>query len=488
MTAPPYESVAPAYGVPDPRSSGLRVRLAGAAKTAPRALVVALTAFLLVNFARSHELIVQLAVLRLGKVAGVPLVILALRRLPRWQLRAAMRTGPARGMLFIGFLMVLSVPLSIWRGNSIGYLKGVGLISYVMFVTTAAMLVDTAVALTVLRATMIGVTAGAARMLLPGAPVYMESGGIPRGLFGYTYDPNDTAALFLVSIPFVLYLGNRKGSRWYVWYAAAVAMIAAMVRTGSRGGLLGLLAMIVALVVLAPPRLRGKLYGAAFAMAAMFAVVVNSTPTLRARFASTFSSEQTDYNYTSTEGRVEVWKRGVYYMVTHPVTGVGIANFPTAELVIGSELKRQKGVTRQRTTTAHNSLILIGAELGVPGLLAYVYVVATAYGGLWRVRRRSVRAASAGMPEAADFGALASAAMTSLTGLFVGGFFLSLAYSPMTLFTFALCAAVIAAAPLALAASHGTAGAVAPVPAAARPIGRRGGLWRQGAEAPGYGR
>jgi hypothetical protein len=172
MTAPPYESVAPAYGVPDPRSSGLRVRLAGAAKTAPRALVVALTAFLLVNFARSHELIVQLAVLRLGKVAGVPLVILALRRLPRWQLRAAMRTGPARGMLFIGFLMVLSVPLSIWRGNSIGYLKGVGLISYIMFVTTAAMLVDTAVALTVLRATMIGVTAGAARMLLPGAPVY----------------------------------------------------------------------------------------------------------------------------------------------------------------------------------------------------------------------------------------------------------------------------------------------------------------------------
>ena len=484
MTAPPHESVAPGYGMATGGRPGLASRFTAVGGTS-RALVLVLAVFLAVNFARAHEMVPLLVALRLGKLSGAPLVILAFISLPRWQLReAVMRTGPGRGVLAIAALMILSVPLSIWRGNSVGYITGTGLISYVMFVTTAAVLVDRAALPMILRVTMLAVTAGAVRMMLPGAPVVME-GGIPRTLFGYTYDPNDTASLFLVSIPVALYLANRKGAKPWLWYGATLAMVLGIVRTGSRGGLLGLGATIAALVVLAPPRLRTRLYGAAVAATLAFGVVLARNPELRDRFASTFNTEQTDYNYTAANGRIELWKRGIHYMVTHPVTGVGIANFPTAELLIGSEIKRQQGVYSKHMYTAHNSLVLIGAELGFPGLIAYLFVVVTAFVGLWRVRTRSLAGARAGAAEATDTSALASAAMTSLTGLFVGGFFLSLAYSPMTLFTFALCAAIIAADKFGPAAGASTP----PALTLRRPTGRRGGLWRwhgAGVSAPAH--
>jgi O-antigen ligase len=482
MTAPtygplPHAAGQGAAGAPRP---GLSARLSGAVAAAgatPRVLVLVLAAFLVVNFARAHEMVPQLAVLRLGRLSGIPLVFLALQRLPRRQLRGALRTGPGRGMLFIAAMMLLSVPFSIWRGNSFGYIKGTGLISYIMFVTTAGVLVDRAAVPTVLRTVTLAVAAGATRMLLPGAPVYME-GDIPRALFSYTYDPNDTAALFLVCIPLALYLANRAGARAWLWYGSALVMVLGMVRTGSRGGLLGLGAMVATLVVLAPPRLRGRLCGAAAAAVLAFGVVVQGNAELRDRFMSTFSSEQTDYNYTAANGRIEIWKRGLRYMVTHPLTGVGIANFTTAELVIGSEIKRQKGIYSKHMFTAHNSLIQIGAELGIPGFCAYLFVFGSAMAGLLRVRRRALAAARGGLAAALDTGALASAVMTSLVALFVGGMFLSLAYSPITLFTFAMCAALIAAAPAALSTAAG--GAAAAPAAPPRPPGRRGGLAHHG--------
>lgn len=458
------------------RGNALAARATRAFGTTPRPLVLVLAAFLAINFARVHELVPHLAVLRLGKLIGLPLVILAIRRLPRAQLRAALRTGPARSMLFIGFMMLASVPLSIWIGNSVGYIRGVGAISYVMFVTTASVLVDRAAIPTVLAVEALGVGADALRMFLPNAPVIIESSGVPRALFGYTYDPNDTAALFLVTVPIALHLGGRPGAGWrrWVWYALALLMVVAMVRTGSRGGLIGLGAMVATLVLLAPPRQRARLLGAGVAAVVTFGIAVSSNPVLNERFGSLFSSStrENDYNYTETNGRIALWKRGVHYMITHPVTGVGINNFTIAEFQIGSELKRQQGIIDRHMLTAHNSLVQIGAELGVPGLIAYLAVVFSGAWGLWGVRRRAIAAARAGLAHAEEEIALASTAITALVGVFVGGLFLSLAYSPMTLFTFALCVAVIAGASPALQPVGAPSMPTAPV----RRLGRRGGL------------
>ena len=428
---------------------GARARTAAARFGTPRILVLALAAFLAIAFARAHELFSFLIPLRLGKLIGLPLVIVAYQRLPRAQMRAALRTGPSRGAIAIGLMMLLSVPLSIWIGNSVGYLRTTAYVTVITFLVTASVLVDRRAIPTILATEVIAVGLGATRMLLPNPPTVFEENAM-RVFYGFSYDPNDCAALFLLTIPLALYLAGRLQKWRLLWYGLAAIMVAALVRTGSRGGLLGFGALVATLAVLAPPRQRARLAGAAAAAVLGFSVLVSQNKSLSTRFASTFDSSESDYNYTSTNGRIEIWKRGLYYMATHPVTGVGVANFPTAEYQIGSELKAAQGITDRHMLTAHNSEVQIGAELGVPGLAAYLYMLGSAMLGMWRRRRQGVVARGRGksrVPGVDDEIALASAVLTALVAIFVAGSFLSLAYSPITLFACALAAGVLAGGP-----------------------------------------
>ncbi len=427
-----------------------RARATAARVATPRVLVFTLAAFLVIDFARVHELFSFLLPLRLGKLVGVPLVIVAYQKLPRAQVRAAMRTGPGRGAIAIGIMMLLSVPLSIWIGNSVGYLGSVAYVTAITFLVAASVLVDRRAVPIVLATEVIGVSMGAVRMLLPDPPTVFEGDAL-RIHYGFTYDPNDCAALFVLTIPLALYLAGRLPKYKLVWYGLAGIMVTALVRTGSRGGLLGFGALVVTLGVLAPPKQRLRMAGAGLVAALGFGALVSQNATLRARFATTFDSSQSDYNYTETNGRLEIWKRGIQYITTHPATGVGIANFVVAEYQIGAGLKAEKGINDHHMMTAHNSLIQIGAELGIPGLIAYLYMIGASMRGLWSTRRAGIAArirARTGPVAVAvaldDEISLASAALVALVGLFVASMFLSLAYSPITLFACALASGVIA--------------------------------------------
>lgn len=420
--------------------------------------MVTLSAFLIIAFARTHELFSFLMPLRLGKLIGLPLVIVAYQRLPRAQVRVAMRTGPSRGAMAIGLMMLLSVPLSIWIGNSVGYLKSTASITAITFLVTASVLVDRRAIPVVLGTEVIAVGMGAARMLMPNPPTVFE-GDAFRIHYGFTYDPNDCAALFLLTIPLALYLAGRLPKYKLIWYVLAAVMIGAVVRTGSRGGMLGFGALVLTLGVLAPPKQRIRMAGVGLLAALAFGGLVSQNAALRARFASTFDSSESDYNYTETNGRIEIWKRGIRYMVTHPVTGVGIANFMIAEYQIGSVLKAERGITDRHMLTAHNSPIQIGAELGIPGLFAYLYMMGASARGMWRKRRAGIaaRVRSGPGPGTAALDnevALASATLTALIAIFIASMFLSLAYSPITLFACALAAGVIAGGPADVRASQ----------------------------------
>ena len=455
MTAPALPRRALPVPVPFARAR------AAARVGTPRVLVLTLSAFLVIAFARAHELFPFLTPLRLGKLIGLPLVVVAFQRLPRAQVRAAMRTGPSKGAIAIGVMMLLSVPLSIWIGNSVGYLKSTASVTAITFLVTASVLVDRRAIPTVLATEVIAVGLGALRMLLPNPPTVFEDNAV-RVFYGYSYDPNDCAALFLLTVPLALYLAGRLRKTRLVWYGLAMIMVAALVRTGSRGGLLGFGALIVTLAVMAPPRHRARLAAAAVTAVLGFGLLVSQNESLRTRFASTFDSSQSDYNYTATNGRIEIWKRGLYYMNTHPVTGVGVANFMVAEFQIGAGLKAAQGISDRHMMTAHNSEIQIGAELGLPGLAAYLFMIGSAVRGMWRKRRRGIASRRGAPPELAvileNEVALASAALSALVAIFVAGSFLSLAYSPITLFACALAAGIIAGGPPGAAVARRVAG------------------------------
>lgn len=127
---------------------------------------------------------------------------------------------------------------------------------------------------------------------------------------------------------------------------------------------------------------------------------------------------------------MQIWKRGLGYMADHPVLGVGAGNFPVAEGTISPMARRAEYGAGVRWGAAHNSLVQVGAELGVPGLLLSVGVIVSALVALRRTARAALRA---GAPDLAVSG-LAQSLMAALVGFMVGGFFLSLGYSDM-LFT-----------------------------------------------------
>jgi O-antigen ligase len=148
---------------------------------------------------------------------------------------------------------------------------------------------------------------------------------------------------------------------------------------------------------------------------------------------SSLMNPSEDYNLTAREGRIPVWTRGIGYMVTHPILGVGINDFGVAEGVLSGKTNEGYGI---KYSAAHNSFVQIGAELGVLGLIAFVAMLWTAAAGC----RRVVRIRTRGPPSTIlqEQQAVAGAAEAALLAFAVGGFFLSFAYQPVTFFLVAM--------------------------------------------------
>ena len=134
-----------------------------------------------------------------------------------------------------------------------------------------------------------------------------------------------------------------------------------------------------------------------------------------------------DYNWIggSSAGRMEVWKRGMGYMMQNPLTGVGVGAFYTAEGLSDISRQRQALGIGFKWSAPHNSFVQVGAELGIPGLILFVlmlyYAFTTARSlGLNAVARRF-------LPK--DTYALGDALAASIVGYAATAFFLSQAYS-----------------------------------------------------------
>jgi O-antigen ligase len=146
----------------------------------------------------------------------------------------------------------------------------------------------------------------------------------------------------------------------------------------------------------------------------------------------------TDYNHTQETGRLHIWSRGIGYMVRNPVLGVGPGNFAAAEGMLSPLAERQQFGVGVRWNAPHNIFIQVAAELGVPGLVLFTGLMASAFLSLHRSDRSS-RAAGESAPVAPE---LIQALTASLVAFVVGGLFLSLAYAEFPYMLIALAVAV----------------------------------------------
>ncbi|HEX7939336.1 MAG TPA: O-antigen ligase family protein, partial [Gemmatimonadaceae bacterium] len=254
------------------------------------------------------------------------------------------------------------------------------------------------------------------------------------------YDANEFALLAAASLPFGAYAAwlAPTTTRRIVVLGAMALVFEVFVFCGSRGAVLALAAgLLYTMLSLRTIKLRWRVLA--------IVVVVGSFLTFASdqfweRMDDAVES-QDDYNITSPTGRLQVWKRGIEYMVDNPVLGVGAGNFSTAE----GKLSSYAAMLRERNagykwSVAHNSYVQAGAELGVPGL---VFFTAALFGTVLAVRRLTL--ATRGTPRHPELVALANASVVSLIVFAVGATFLSLAYSDMLFALLALAMGVLVA-------------------------------------------
>ena len=212
--------------------------------------------------------------------------------------------------------------------------------------------------------------------------------------------PNVLAGALVLGLPIPLALlmfeGPRIRSVPRLASAAAVAGIAIiLVLTKSRGALL---AAFVAVMVLSMLRWRrGWIF---ILVAALLATVA----------LWQIGFEQVGQKLTSTgsivgfPGRLEIWSRGVFLVRDFPLSGVGMGTFePVAKRLYPFSFLGP----RASVPHAHNIFLQVAVDLGLPGLAAWLGLLAAASLSAWRVYQAGKRGES-GWALGAGAGLLAS--------------------------------------------------------------------------------
>jgi len=380
---------------------------------------------------RVHQLFPGLELLRPGLLTGI--LAIALYLLDRSEERRSrlLWTGSSKWLVALLAWMVLSVPGALVASDSFELVFGNFIKTVLMFFVLAGAVRNGG---DVERLTGVYLASAVIYAAVVLSRFDVGAGDDWRLNRLYYYDSNDFAAFALTALPLALYFACRPGRRRVKVLAwAALAMLGvAFIRAGSRGGFLALLAMGGFIVFKYNAlRLRTRLT----ALALFSVVILGSAGDKYWEQMETIVSD-TDYNHTQETGRLQIWSRGIGYMMRNPVLGVGPGNFASAEGLLSPLAERQQFGVGVRWSAPHNIFIQVAAELGMPGLALFTGVMASAFLSLRRSDRSS-RAAGESPPVAPE---LIQALMASLIAFVVGGLFLSLAYAefPYTLIALAV--------------------------------------------------
>jgi O-antigen ligase len=423
------------------RTSGVRARShrPGAAKTVGRPLrwdllMVCTAALFLVAVGRTHVFIP-------GAEAIRPALLFVSLGLLAWLASHRGTRSPhhfKQPLGYLGLFIVVwagaSVPLALYAGHALRYYLFQFSAVAIFFFLVAAAVRNLHDVRRLLLLYALGVVTYA---------FFATAPGVRRGIGAGGLDPNDSAMLVVSGLPLVLYflLRARGVVRKAVLGIGFVLCCGAIVTSGSRGGFLALLALIVYIVFfykVVSPVLRVTIVAMLVA-----GVVASASGDYWERMQSITAED--DYNRHEITGRQQLWTRGAGYMFANPVLGVGLNNFAVAEglhPVIVDMIERGRGV---KYGAAHSMWVEIGAELGIPGFLAFVAMFVISFKCLYRYARlgRGSRAPPA-LRQASE---MAGALIGVLVALAVAGTFLSQQYHSMIWGPFGLVLGFLKVAP-----------------------------------------
>ena len=371
-------------------------------------LLVSVAGYILTAVGRVHQLFPALEVLHVAVLTGLLAIGLFIVDAHDERQIRSLLAPTTRLVAALVFWMMLSIPNALNISNSFDLVVN-------NFLKTALMSLVIAGSVRTMRD-----VERLAFVYLVGAVLYatvvmsrfdLGAGDAWRLGHLYYYDANDFATFAVTALPlgiYFLHAGRTKSIRLFALAGLALLTLG-FVWSGSRGGFIALAAVIGFVV------LRFSAIPLRWRLSATALVAVTLLMTASDQYweqMGTITSDA-DYNHTSESGRLQIWSRGIGYMLQNPVLGLGPGNFQTAEGTLSALAERQQFGIGVRWNAPHNSFVQIGAELGFPGIALYIAVIASAF----RALRQSA--------------ALTPALTASLLGFVVGSFFLSLAYSEM---------------------------------------------------------
>jgi len=388
-----------------------------------RLLTWSLSLTILVFIGRVQEAIPGVPDIQLGNIAVI-LGVVGMAQLG--YLRDAGRIlATPQGRLALGFIGVaaFSIPFALWPGGALQ--------SFLGFLRVSVLGVMIVIAVRrpkhLMHLTTVFVISAA---ILVNAYIvdWLVGGGVLTEQEFVAFDRNDVALLSVMAFPFALSMTIKGGVRYWAGFMLAGFLALGVVATDSRGGFLALAAtgglMLFNSKILSAGK-KAMLVGVGVAV-----LMFGGSAEYWERIEAVFTEPSADYNFTSRDGRIEIWKRGIGYFLQNPLTGVGIGNFPVAE---GEGLDDQGfGV---KWNTAHNAYVLAAAELGIGGIVLFIAILLS----VSRQAKRSSRVRCRGRePPDNELVAVADATKYSVVGYSVAAIFLSATFSVSFVFLVAI--------------------------------------------------
>lgn len=167
-----------------------------------------------------------------------------------------------------------------------------------------------------------------------------------------------------------LRIRRHTSEHWQQWGAGLIALLTAglLLLTQSRGAYLGTGVVVLFILVWRWPRLA---YGLPLL------VIGSGYLVYRLGAWSIFEILGADNTFGGAEWRSEVWYAAGQALHDFPYTGIGIGNFRTVLPL----LYPNNAINSEAANHAHNLLLQIGLDLGLPGVIAWVLLMA---GALWQ--------------------------------------------------------------------------------------------------------
>jgi O-antigen ligase len=302
-------------------------------------------------------------------------------------LKRTFRYAPARFWLAFIVYMVLAVPFSSWRGDSIMVVQSYIRTNFIMLLVTAglamtwvecrSMMYAVAAAAIINSATthlLINHTASSERLVL-----------LSRGMIA---DPNDLAAHLLLVLPFLLFIVLRRRTPVMFRLIVVAAMADGMfliLRSGSRGGLIALIFTLTFILIFGSARQR---VAVGITAPVMLIILITLLPGPTWKRLNSFSKgpEANEGAVESSESRRYLLKKSIEFTFKKPFFGVGPGQF--------SYYEGGKAVDEGRRGNwhdTHNTYTQISSECGIPALVFYLGALISTFVILRKIQKKATK-------------------------------------------------------------------------------------------------